>query len=134
MAQKLAPQMSRLLAAGALGSGLALATGAALWVLASAVGMTYEIDGSSPIGLRQVLTSLAIAGLMATALALVLDRRKRGNVIFGAACVGIFVISVVSPITLASDVPTAVVLVAHHTMGGLLIAVPLIRHMAPAVR
>lgn len=131
MPRVLPPAAIKILTAGAVGTTGAVLLGALLWFGADAAGVSYEVDGSSTVGLRAVITSLCVVGLVATAFALALANQHRGGLYFGGLCVLGFLVSIVSPITLAEDLATASTLLAHHVLGGLLIAVPLLRALGP---
>ncbi len=129
MSRKLDPEMIAVLAAGAIGLSLAIASGAALWLGANALGVSYEVDGAEAVGLRAVITSLVVVALAATATALVVRGAGKAVPIFIAVCALALVISLVTPATVAADSSTATVLIAHHVLGGALIAAPLIRSL-----
>jgi hypothetical protein len=131
MSKSLPPLVIRVLTAGAVGTVGAVLLGSLLWLGADAAGVSYEVDGSPNITMRAVFTSLAVVGLVATALALVLAKYRNGALYFGGACILGFLVSIVSPITLAQDMSTAATLVAHHVLGAVLVAVPLLRALGP---
>lgn len=131
MAQALSPLTLRILWAGAMGTVGAVLFGALLWIGADAAGVSYKTDGDEVIGLREVVTTLVIVGLVCSALALTLAGVERGNRWFAALSIAGLAISVVSPATVADDTATLVTLIAHHMIGGVLIAVPLLRAMDP---
>lgn len=130
MVKALRPFVIGLLRAGAIGTSIAMSAGVLLWVCARALGVSYQVDNRAPITLTQVAINLAVVGLSATALAVALAQRDRGVLIFGVLCVAAFLVSIISPITLAADFETACTLVAHHALGGLLVSVPLLRQLA----
>lgn len=131
MSRKLDPGMIAVLAAGAIGLGLAIASGAALWLAASELGVSYEVDGAETVSLRAVITSLVVVALAATAMALVVRGAGRAVPIFIVICVIALAISLVTPATVAADSSTATVLISHHVLGGVLIAAPLTRSLNP---
>lgn len=131
MSKALTPLVIRVLTAGAVGTVGAVLLGSLLWLGADAAGVSYEVDGSPNITMRAVITSLAVVGLVATALALLLAKYRNGALYFGGACILGFLVSIVSPITLAQGMATAATLVAHHALGGVLVAVPLLRALGP---
>ena len=131
MSKALPPVVIGVLTAGAVGTVGALLLGALLWLGADAAGVSYEVDGSPAITMRAVMTSLGVVGLVATAYALAVAKYDRGSLYFGGACILGFLVSIVSPITLAEDFGTAATLLGHHVLGGVLIAVPLLRALGP---
>jgi len=134
MTQALSPQTLRVLAAGATGTVGALLFGALIWIGADAAGVSYAIDGGDNVTLRAVLSSLLVVGLFCTALALALVRYHWGNRWFAGLCLVGFFVSIVSPIVVAQGTKTLLTLIIHHIVGGVLIAVPLLRALGPQQR
>ena len=87
MSKALPPLVIRVLTAGAVGTVGAVLLGSLLWLGADAAGVSYEVDGSPNITMRAVITSLAVVGLVATALALLLAKYHNGALYFGGACI-----------------------------------------------
>lgn len=129
MARKLDPGMTAVLTAGAAGAGLAIASGVAMWLIATGLGVSYEIEGAEPVGIGHVVSNLAVVALAATALALVLRGTTKAVLFFLLSCFVALGISLLTPITLAVDFPTAAVLVGHHVLGGAFIGFPLTRSL-----
>ena len=113
---------------------MAITSGVAMWLIASGFGVTYEIDGADPVGLDHVVSNLTVVALAATALALVLRGAAKAVLLFLVSCVVALSVSLLTPITVAVDFSTAAVLVGHHVLGGVFIAVPLTRSLGNQYR
>ena len=118
------PRAMAVIAVAATASG-------ALWLLASpALGIDLEVtmgDATRTIGLGSVLLSTLVAAAAGWATLALLHRRAKGRTIWTWCAVVVALLSLVSPLTMASSLPAAATLAAMHVAVAAIVVPGLLR-------